>query len=167
MKKIFLALVLVILIGCDTLTKKKEVKPVVKEEPVKEVTVKKKEKKVDNSLVRLSKAPCSGDCPVYKVTITKDSIFTFEGEKYTAYTGKKEIKLNIAEYNNLVTTLNNSGFEDLESSYEKQEAKDFSQTTITYQGKSVSVRLWKDAPQDLTNIYVAIEDILYAYKLLE
>jgi len=75
--------------------------------------------------------------------------------------------LSADEYSKLISALENSEFQTLKEQYSNQEAKDFSKTTITYQGKEVSVRLWKDAPKELTKIYVALEDILYDHKLLE
>ena len=167
MKKAIVLLLFMLIFSCESSTKKKEEKPVVVQEPVKEVVVEKKVEKVDNTLVSLKKAPCSGDCPVFKITVTKDSMFTYHGEEYTAVIGKQQFKLSDVEFKKLTAALNNSGFETLKSQYSNQEAKDFSKTTITYQGKNVSVRLWKDAPKELTNVYVALEDILYDHKLLE
>lgn len=167
MKRLFSITLLLFIFSCDTPTKKKEEKPVVVKEPVKEAVVKKKVEKVDNTLVSLKKAPCSGDCPVFKISVTKDSMFTYQGEQYTAVVGKREFKLSNAEFKKLSAALQNSGFETLKSQYSNQSAKDFSKTTITYQGKNVSVRLWKDAPKELTKVYVALEDILYDHKLLE
>ena len=176
MKKLLTLLLLMAVFGCKTPTKKKEEKPVVIKEPVKEVVVEKKVEKVekietvekiDNTLISLRKDPCSGDCPAFTVSISKDSIFTFEGKQYTAYSGKKEFKLSNIEYDKLISVLRNSDFKDLKRQYASQNANDFSKNTITYQGKSVSVRLWKDAPKELTKIYVVLEDILYERKLLE
>lgn len=170
MKKLLSLFLLIAFFGCDTPTKKKEEKPVIIKEPVKEVVVKEKIEpvvEVDNTLVAFKKTPCSGDCPVFTISISKDSIFTFEGKKYTAFSGKKEFKLSNAEFDKLTAALENSGFQSLKRQYSTQEAKDYSNNTITYQGKNVSVRLWKDAPRELTKIYVVLEDLLYDHKLLE
>lgn len=169
MKKSFLLLCLSIFIfSCNTPEKKK--KEVIKKETPKEVVPKKeiKEvKKVDNTLLRLKRKPCSGDCPVFEVTITKDHILTYKGIQYTNSKGTHTVKLTPRQFKELKRILDESNFSDLKSRYTKSGTTDFAETVISYNGKSVTVRLWKDAPDRLTDIYVFIEDILYAKKYLE
>ncbi|MFY0631241.1 MAG: hypothetical protein JXR05_12725 [Flavobacteriaceae bacterium] len=169
MKKSFLLLCLsIIIFSCDSPeTKKKEV---IKKETPKKVVVKKKVekiKKVDNTLLRLKREPCSGDCPVFEVTISKDSVLTYKGIRYTNSKGTHTVKLTSSQFTKLTAILDASNFSNLKSRYTKSGTKDFAETVITYKGKNVTVRLWKDAPDRLTDIYVFIEDILYAKKYLE
>ena len=168
MKKLTAFLLFLIILSCKEPPKKEEPKPV--EPPKKEVIVEKKVepvKKVDNTLLKLQKKPCSGDCPVFDVTITKDSVLTFRGKKFTNIAGTHTVKLSGKQFDKLSKILDDSNFTSFKSRYTKSGTKDFSESVITYQGKKVTVRLWKDAPKKLTAIYVFIEDILYDKKYLE
>ena len=166
MKKLILLSFLLLAFACDTPTKKKEKEIIVIPEP-KEVVVEKKVEKIDNTLITLKKEPCSGDCPVFKVTINKDSTLTYTGIEYTKVLGEHTIKLNPKEYSAIAKAIGNAEFHSFNKEYSDASSNDFSKTTITFDSKEVSVRLWKDAPKELTKVYVAIEDILYHHKLLE
>lgn len=170
MKKTFLLLFTCIgILSCDAPAKKETSKPTpVVIEPIKEeVIVEKEVEKVDNTLVSLERKPCSGDCPIFEVTITKDSILTYNGKKYTNVAGIHTFKLSAKQYQKISKILEDSNFSELHSRYTKSGTKDFAESIITHQGKDVTVRLWKDAPKRLTSIYVFIEDILYDKKYLE
>lgn len=167
MKKLLFIFLSFMILSCETPVKKEEKKkPVIKEAP-KEIVVEKEVKKVDNTLIRLQRKACSGDCPVFDVTITKDSVLTYKGKKYTNLTGIHTIKLSAKQYNKFSVILDKSNFLGLKSKYTKSGTKDFPETILRYKGKKVTVRLWKDAPDRLTDIYVFIEDILYDNKYLK
>jgi len=161
----------VFLFNCkETPKPKPQPKPEPPKEIVKEPIEEKKEKpvkKIDNTLVKLQKKPCSGDCPVFDVTITKDSVFTYHGKRFTNVEGVRKVKLTGKQYDRITKILIDSDFSSLKRRYTKSGTKDFSESVITHQGKKVTVRLWKDAPKKLTAIYVFIEDILYGKKYLE
>jgi len=165
MKKVFLLFLSIVILSCETPVKKK--KEVLKKETPKEVVVKKKIEKIDNTLIKLKRNPCSGDCPVFEVTITKDSVLTYNGLEYTNITGIHTLKLSSKQYAKLSKILTASNFSELKNKYADSGTKDFAETVITYQSKNVMIRLWKDAPENLTDIYVFIEDILYDKKYLE
>ena len=169
MKKLLATLILLTIFSCKTPVKKeiKEHKEPVKNETREKVVVKKKAEKVDNTLISLQKKPCSGDCPVFKVNITKDGFLTYHGIQYTNIEGKHTLQLSSKQQAKLTKILAASNFSELESKYATSGTKDFAETILTYQNKSVVVRLWKDAPENLTNLYVFIEDILYDQKYLE
>ena len=168
MRKLLTILILLTIFGCETPQKKKETKPAsVIEEPIEEVIVEEKVEKVDNTLVSLKRKPCSGDCPVFEVTITKDSILTYNGIDYTNIEGIHTVKLTAEQYGKISQILEDSKFSELKNRYAKSGTKDFAESVITHQGKDVTVRLWKDSPKRLTAIYVFIEDILYNQKYLQ
>lgn len=167
MKKVFLLSLIFVIVSCKTPVnkEKKEVIPQVvfnKETPIKVVN-----EKIDNILLKIKRNPCSGDCPVFEVAITKDHILMYHGVKYTNITGIHTVKLSSKQYAKLSKILTASNFSELKSEYADSGTKDFAETIITYQNKNVMVRLWKDAPENLTDIYVFIEDILYDNKYLE
>ncbi|MDT7832084.1 DUF6438 domain-containing protein [Flavobacteriaceae bacterium S356] len=167
MKKLLFIFLSLLILSCETPIKKEEKKkPVVKEVP-KEIVVEKEVKKVDNTLVRLQRKACSGDCPVFDVTISRDSTFTYKGIRYTNEKGIKTFKLSTKQYMKLSEILERSKFSKLKSRYTASGTKDFPETILRYNGKKVTVRLWKDAPDRLTDIYVFIEDILYDNKYLK
>jgi hypothetical protein len=171
MKKLVPLFLLLLLFNCkETPKPTPKPQPEPKKEVVKEIVEEKKEeppKKVDNTLVKLQKKPCSGDCPVFDVTITKDSVLTYHGKKFTNIEGIHTVKLSGKQYNKISKILADSNFSTLKRRYTKSGTKDFSESVITHQGKKVTVRLWKDAPKRLTAIYVFIEDILYNKRYLE
>ena len=169
MKKLLTLLALILLFGCKEPPKKKAPQP----EPIIEIVMEPEEEeivpigKVDKTLVKLQKKPCSGDCPVFDVTITKDSILVYNGKKFTNIEGVHTLKLSGKQFDKISKILADSNFSSFKSRYTKSGTKDFSESVITYEGKNVTVRLWKDAPKKLTAIYVFIEDILYNKKYLE
>lgn len=167
MKKLLILLSLIVIASCDTPTKKKEEKPVVVKEPVKEVVVEKKVEKVDNTLFSLERKPCSGDCPVFSVTVTKDSVLTYDGKKYTNIEGVHTVSLTGTQYDQLKELLKNARFSELNARYTTSGTKDFAESILKHDGKAVTVRLWKDAPKELTAVYVFVEDILYDLKYLQ
>ncbi len=167
MKKIFLLCLSIAIFSCETSTKEKKSAPIIEKETPKEVIVPKKEKKVDPTLVKLKKKACSGDCPVFEVLITKDSILTYKGIRYTHVRGTRIVKLSPRQFTKLSQILEKSNFLKLKRRYTKSGTKDFAETVITYQDKKVTVRLWKDSPDRLTDIYVFIEDILYNKRFLK
>jgi hypothetical protein len=172
MKKILTLCLIALLFSCKKTPEQKPPppKPEPVKEVVKEVVEEKKEapvKKVDNTLVKLQKKACSGDCPVFDVTITKDSVFTYHGKRFTNVEGVRKVKLTGKQYDRITKIIADSNFSTLKNRYTKSGTQDFSESVITHQGKKVTVRLWKDAPKKLTAIYVFIEDILYGKKYLE
>ncbi|MFY0604149.1 MAG: hypothetical protein JXQ93_09375 [Flavobacteriaceae bacterium] len=167
MKKLLFVFLSLTLLSCETSVKKEERKTTVIKEAPKEIVVEKKVEKIDNTLVRLQRNPCSGDCPVFEVTITKDSTLTYKGIQYTNIKGAHTLKLSEEQYYKLSKILDKSKFAKLKDRYATSGTKDFPETVIRYQGKKVTVRLWKDAPDRLTDIYVFIEDILYSNKYLK
>tara|TARA_R110000787_G_scaffold11253_1_gene37574 strand:- start:5275 stop:5787 length:513 start_codon:yes stop_codon:yes gene_type:complete len=170
MKKILLLSCLILsVLSCDTPVKKENKKEVIieKETPKEVVVEKKVVKKVSNTLLRLQKKKCSGDCPVFDVTITKDSILIYNGKKFTNIKGIRSIKLSGRQFNKITKILKDANFSGLKRRYTTSGTKDFAETIISYQDKNVTIRLWKDAPKRLTAIYVFIEDILYDKKYLK
>jgi hypothetical protein len=166
MKRLFI-LLLLIAFGCETPTKKKEEKPVIVKEPVKEVILEKKIEKVDNTLFSLERKPCSGDCPVFSVTVTKDQVLTYHGKEYTNIEGVHTVSLSTAQFEQFNKLLEDARFSELSSHYTTSGTKDFAESVLKYSGKEVTVRLWKDAPKELTAVYVFVEDILYNQNYLQ
>jgi hypothetical protein len=141
-------------------------KEIVEEPTVEEDEIEVVEKEVDLTLVSLVRKPCSGDCPVFDVTITKDSILTYHGKKYTNIEGYHTLKLTAEQFDDITQLLEDANFSELNARYTKSGTSDFAESIIRYEGKDVTVRLWKDAPKRLTAIYVFIEDLLYDQKFL-
>lgn len=167
MKKLLAVLFLITIISCDTPTKKKEEKPIVIEEPAKDVVVEKKVERVDNTVFTLERKPCSGDCPVFSVILTKDGTLTYHGKKYTNIEGVHTISLSNDQFNKFKELLKNAQFSELNSRYATSGTKDYPESVLKHDGKEVTVRLWKDAPKELTAVYVFTEDILYNLKYLQ
>lgn len=167
MKNILIILIVFLFISCKEEPKKEKntIKPTV--EKIIEEPKPKPIEKIDNKLISLSKEPCSGDCPVFKVSITKDSILTYTGIQYTKVSGSHKIKLSGKQYAEIVSIIDRANFSKLEDRYTMSGTKDYSLNKISHQGKTVTVRLWKDAPKRLTDIYVFIEDLLYDQRYLE
>ena len=169
MKKTLYLFILISIFSCEKPSKKENKKEVIIEKELpKEVLVEKKvEKKVSNTLLKLQKKKCSGDFPVFDVTITKDSVLIYNGMEFTNIEGIHKVTLSAKQFNTISKILKDADFSELKSRYTTSGTKDYSETKITYLGKNVTVRLWKDAPKRLTDIYVFVEDILYDKKYLE
>lgn len=166
MKRLFPLILFLCILGCETNKKKKVDQPVVKQ-PEKEVVVKEKIEKVGPTLFTLERKPCSGDCPVFSVTVTKDRILTYHGKEYTNIEGVHTLTLSKSQFEKFNEILKNAQFSQLNSRYATSGTSDFPESVLKYDGKEITVRLWKDAPKELTAVYVFVEDILYNQKYLQ
>lgn len=116
--------------------------------------------------ITLKQTPCVGDCPVFNVSISKKGKLTFQGKQYVLKTGTTELQLTDKQFNKLKELLNKQAFSSFKSKYDNPKISDLSSTFINYNGKQVEIRLWKNIPDALINIYAFFEDILITKKLL-
>lgn len=123
-----------------------------------------KEKK---NFLSIRKTPCFGECPVYEVTVDKEGNVTYNGIKYVTELGERKFKLTEKEFEDLKKYLNDEEFSGYESKYDNPEIEGLSSTYITYKGKQIQVRVWKDAPEELMNAHEYFEGILLKKKFFE
>ena len=173
-KSIFLFAITILFFSCKSHEKNKEVliekkDKIELEDPNEELEIEASVHFVEfsNTLITLNKTECSGDCPVFEISISKDSVLTYKGIKYVSVIGEKEIKLTKDQYKSIQIAIDSTDFKNLNENYLGDGDIDFSNTIIAHDGKNVAVRLWKNAPKKLTNLYVILEDILYDNKFLE
>ncbi len=124
-------------------------------------------KKEENTLISIRKTPCFGDCAVYDIRIDKEGNVTYNGIQYVLKKGKHEFKLSDKEFKKLNTLFNVKGSEDIKDEYDDPSISDLPNTFITYSGKQVKIRLWKNIPDELINIHEYIESILLDKKFIE
>lgn len=184
MKKtsIIILLTSIFFIGCDFIKKSKKETPPSKEEitiPEKqeedikadETESQSEEKKATEEEVQpvffsLEKTACLGDCPIFKLIISEDGEAVFIGEEYVEKIGKTEFKLTEEELNKLNELLNKQDFSSYDKKYGESDKTDLPGTFITHKSNKIEIRLWKDIPENLTNAYVYIENMLFEKKFL-
>lgn len=122
---------------------------------------------IKNTLVRLRKTPCFGDCPIYEMTIDKEGNVVFNGIKYVSEVGKKTFVLTEEELKTINEKLNSKDFSTYEKIYDNPKIMDLPSTYIAHNGKQVQIRVWKDAPATLIDLHEYLESILLAKKIIE
>lgn len=53
---------------------------------------------VRGEMIRYTTSPCFGACPVYTVTVRPDGSATFEGQRFTAFSGVRDFRVTPAQY---------------------------------------------------------------------
>ncbi|WGH76592.1 DUF6438 domain-containing protein [Tenacibaculum tangerinum] len=120
-----------------------------------------------NNLLRITKTPCFGDCPVYTVAIDKEGNVVYNGIQYVLVQGAQEFKLSKEQLQELNDKLLKKEFSSFKKVYDNPEVLDLGSTYIVYDGKQVTVRLWKDIPKELIDIHEYVDGILYDKKFFE
>lgn len=117
-----------------------------------------------NTLVSLRKTPCHGTCPVYEVRIDKNGKVLFDGQDFVAVKGKKYFQLSSKQFKTLHDKLAKTNFSSYKESYDEPRLMDVPSTFITYNNKQIKLRVWKDVPQELSDVSKYIESILVEKK---
>jgi len=120
-----------------------------------------------NTLLYIKHSPCLDSCAVYEVSILKDTSLIFNGIKYVNKTGKYTTKLSDSLFDLFHQTFDSVKFKNLNNSYITRKLEGFPATTIATKDKSIHIKMWKEAPLELTNIFIFVEDLLYQHNLLK
>ncbi len=120
-----------------------------------------------NTLISIKKTQCFGDCPIYAVNIDKEGNVIYKGIDYVLKKGTKKFTLTNKQLQELTDKLNNANFANFKAVYDNPEVLDLGSTYITYNGKQIQIRLWKNIPDALIDINEYIADILFEKKFIE
>lgn len=123
--------------------------------------------KEKNDFLSMRKTPCFGDCPTYNISISKEGKVTFNGKKHTLVTGKHEFQLSEEQLNTLKEKIAKKKFSSFKSKYDNPKVSDLPSTYISYGGRQVQIRLWKDAPNELIEVHEFLEKILADKKYIK
>lgn len=121
----------------------------------------------ENTFVKISKTHCSGDCPVYDVTLFNDGKIIFKGIENVAILEEREFSISEEKMKAIKNKFEKTSFKDYSDSYVDKNFMDYPSTYITHNDKQIEIKLWKNVPDELAFAYEAIEDILFEQKLLE
>ena len=122
---------------------------------------------IENTFAKIRKTQCSGDCPVYEVTLFKDGKVIFNGIQNVSYIGKKEFTLSEDKMKKIQDKFKKKSFGTYLDTYVDESLMDYPSTFISHNDKQIEIKLWKNVPEELAFAYEALEDILYNNKLLE
>ncbi|MFK8061476.1 MAG: DUF6438 domain-containing protein [Polaribacter sp.] len=123
--------------------------------------------KVENTFVTISKTQCSGDCPVYEMTILKNGNVLFNGIENVSIKGKKEFTITDAQLQKIKEMFTKTSFGTYLDTYVDKSLMDYPSTFITYNDKQIEIKLWKNVPDELAFAYESVEDILIDKKIIE
>ncbi len=121
----------------------------------------------ENTFVKISKTHCSGDCPVYDVTLFKDGKLVFNGIENVNIKGLKEFTVSEKKMKKIEEMFHKTSFGTYLDNYVDKSIMDYPSTFITYNDKQIEIKLWKNVPEELAFAYETLEDVLYENKLLE
>jgi acetamidase/formamidase len=71
-----------------------------------------------NNSITMTRGPCFGTCPIYKVTITSDGAVTFEGANFVKTKGTATSKITSEDFDKLVSEFEKIKFFSLDDRYE-------------------------------------------------
>lgn len=119
-----------------------------------------------NTLVKISKTQCRGNCPSYELTLLNNGTFHFKGIKNVVFIGSKSFLLKHEKLKTIKTLFAKTEFNIHPKSYVDNNLKDIQSTFITYNNKQIEITLWHKVPKELVLAYKTVEDILFEKKLI-
>ena len=117
-------------------------------------------------LATLERTVCFGTCPDYKVTIFRDGIVEYQGEKFVKIVGRATGRLTRRQLAQLEELFRRNGYLGLESSYERVDATDLPSAFTSYSpasGETKAIRHYqgdRSAPEALTRVEQGIDRIV-------
>lgn len=123
--------------------------------------------KVENTLVKIRKTACFGKCPVYEFTIFKDGSALFDGLQHVSKTGKQTFNLTKEEFLKLNSLLSKTSFSEYKDSYNNPRVTDLPSVYVTYQGKQIQIRIWKNVPEELKNLEEYTKKLVKDHNLIK
>jgi hypothetical protein len=113
----------------------------------------------------LERTACHGTCPVYKLTISDNGTFIFEGKEYVKTTGIKQTTVSKSVVDQIVSEFNKINYFSLNDSYITMTITDQANviTSITLNGKTKTIKHYLgdlNAPKQLTDLENKIDQIV-------
>ncbi|WP_288955634.1 DUF6438 domain-containing protein [uncultured Polaribacter sp.] len=121
----------------------------------------------ENTFAKIRKSQCSGDCPVYELTLFKDGKVTFIGIENVLIKGKHDFTISEVKFKKIQDKFKKTSFGMYLDSYVDKSLVDYPSTFITHNDKQIEIKLWKNVPEELAFAFEALEDILFEKKLIE
>ena len=119
-----------------------------------------------NTLVKISKTQCRGNCPSYELTLLNNGTLYFKGIKNVVFIGSKSFLVKSKNLKTIKALFAKTEFNIHPKSYIDSTLKDIQSTFITYNNKQIEITLWHKVPKELVLAYKTVEDILYEKKLI-
>jgi hypothetical protein len=117
-------------------------------------------------LATLERTACFGFCPIYKVTIFRDRVVEYEGEKFVKTVGRATGRLTTGQLAQLEELFRKNGYLQLENSYERSNFTDLPSAFTSYSpagGRTKTIRHYfgdRSAPEALTRVEEGIDRIV-------
>lgn len=110
-----------------------------------------------SSVIRMSKGPCFGSCPVYDITIDGSGNATFEGKRFVDKMGSFGKTFSREETSVLFKHFEEAGFWDFKDLY-TDEITDLPTTFITFehQGRSKKIQAYYNIPEKLQELIAEV-----------
>ena len=121
----------------------------------------------ENTFVKIRKTHCSGDCPVFDITVFKDGKVLFNGVENVLITGIKEFKLSENQLEKVKNLFSKTTFSTYSNAFVDKGFADYPSTFITHQNKEIEIKLWKNVPEELIKAHEFLDEILLENKLIE
>lgn len=121
-----------------------------------------------DTIIKLERTACFGECPVYEVTIDGRGNVTYVGRKFVRIEGRRTARIPVARVAALLDMANEIGFFDLRDKYRTVRNPDGSETfvtdlpttivTITRAGATKRVEDYYGAPDSLHDLELEIDN---------
>jgi hypothetical protein len=115
-----------------------------------------------DSRIEMSKGPCYGSCPVFKISIDGTGQATFEGTRFVKKMGPHARQLAAEETNALFQAFIDSDFWSFEDRYTAP-VSDLPTTflTFTHEGQSKKIQCYFDVPQPLLDLITQVDSVAF------
>ena len=112
-----------------------------------------------DTMIRLERTRCFGECPAYSVTIDAGGNVTFDGKDFVRVTGRRTARVAISTVRALLETARRIGFFDLHDKY-RALITDLPTTfvTVTAAGRSKRIEDYVGAPRALHDFEREIDE---------
>jgi hypothetical protein len=113
------------------------------------------------SMIKLSKGPCYGTCPVYDLSISGDGKAAYNGKRFTEMEGEYNRVLTTTATNALFDRFVEADFWSYEDHY-TADITDLSTTWITFEhdDQSKKVMAYYDVPESLLSLIKEVEMVV-------
>jgi hypothetical protein len=110
--------------------------------------------------ITLERTVCFGTCPAYKVTIRGDGTVTYEGRQFVRVTGTQTWKIDPATVAALAAEMQQTGYFDLQDSYEARVTDNpTTWTSLTVGERTKRIKDYVAGPPKLKEIEKKIDDV--------
>jgi heat shock protein HslJ len=112
----------------------------------------------NSDAITLYKSPCKGPCQEFTLVLYKDGTVVYDGKFNAKLQGRKLLKVDRSEFDELFSKFEQSSFTNFSAKYDDETIMDIQNTYLTYKGKKIHIRYPPNAPDALISLLKRVEE---------